>query len=103
MGQRAALGPVEVDVRDEPELVPHSQADRGDAVGHGGAAHGQYLVADPLVTPDLQVGLELGGAGHRHLEEHRGLAITLMTPEGTAARRKPAAVSSKVIPVARSS
>ena len=39
-----ALGPVEVDVRDEPELVPYGQADRGDAVGHGGAAHGQYLV-----------------------------------------------------------
>jgi hypothetical protein len=62
-------------VRDQPELVPHSEAGGGDAVGDRGAAHGQHLVAAPVLAPDLEVGLELRGIGHRHLEEDDRLVI----------------------------
>jgi hypothetical protein len=34
-----------------------------------------YFSPEPLLAADLQVGLELRGIGHRHLEEHRGLVL----------------------------
>ena len=67
LGQWAALGPLEVDVRQDTVLVAQVQADRRDGVGHGGAGHGQNAVAVAFLAGHLQAGGELRGVGHGHL------------------------------------
>src|SRR4051794_23823967 len=69
---RVALGPGEVDVRNQAGAVPDRQRHLGHRVGDHGTAHGQDPVAEAFLADHVQLGLEVRGIAHRDLDKDQG-------------------------------